>query len=529
MHEIITLQFGELANYVGSHFWNIQQAYPADDASQIPSQPVDHGVLFRSNGGGPGGQSWTPRVLIYDLKPNFGSLCQYTGAATTAAKPELTPTGGQQHVLQGLARSYDAGGQRVAVHTQDPVTPSDYLRTLDSPLPAPTTTPQPSTSTAHGDLANDVRYWSDYGESYYHPGAFYPDFSTLSVNGALNDFADYQQGQELFRTQWKQGELNEDALRRCVEEADTLQGFQILANTLDGFGGYASAYLEYLQDEYAKEPILTFGIAEGTGQSYSDRQRLNQLLALRGLAGDSDHGVHLPLQMPDLASLRAFGWTAEPTRHSNFKYLGGAVLAAFVDTLTLPCRTGQTALHSLVRHLEGSQRCGILAGLQSFPSPVVEWPGADQSIRDVVERGTLQDVSVFQGPLSRTSATSQEILLSAVQINRRAAVHGTAGTSDTARFDLPVPLPLPGSFPAMFRAASSVNSKATATDELPTLDGLAVATARTSQAQWFGDSAHWLRQQTNTGATHHQDRDELLELREFLEDLDQRYTVYDNM
>lgn len=32
MHEIVYLQFGNLSNFIGSHFWNTQDSYSFDDA-----------------------------------------------------------------------------------------------------------------------------------------------------------------------------------------------------------------------------------------------------------------------------------------------------------------------------------------------------------------------------------------------------------------------------------------------------------------------------------------------------------------
>lgn len=72
MHEIITLQLGNDANYVGTHFWNAQESYFSYDASRLSA--IDPHVNFRAGRGTGGTDTFTPRVLIYDLKGGFGSM-----------------------------------------------------------------------------------------------------------------------------------------------------------------------------------------------------------------------------------------------------------------------------------------------------------------------------------------------------------------------------------------------------------------------------------------------------------------------
>lgn len=45
--EVITFQFGNYSNYIGAHWWNIQEAgFNYDPTSAIPSD-INHDVLFR--------------------------------------------------------------------------------------------------------------------------------------------------------------------------------------------------------------------------------------------------------------------------------------------------------------------------------------------------------------------------------------------------------------------------------------------------------------------------------------------------
>ena len=70
--EIITLQLGTSSNYVGSHWWNIQESsftYHDRDAKA----ELDHDVLFRE-GHNFRDTTFTPRLVFVDFSKNMGTL-----------------------------------------------------------------------------------------------------------------------------------------------------------------------------------------------------------------------------------------------------------------------------------------------------------------------------------------------------------------------------------------------------------------------------------------------------------------------
>jgi len=76
--EILTLQLGQKANYLATHFWNgqvlfffsclsFQEAnFEYGDTGNEPI--IDNDVHFRAGIGEDGVETYTPRTLIYDLK-----------------------------------------------------------------------------------------------------------------------------------------------------------------------------------------------------------------------------------------------------------------------------------------------------------------------------------------------------------------------------------------------------------------------------------------------------------------------------
>ena len=79
---VITLQMGNYSNYIGSHFWNIQEAgfvFPSEtNINYVPD--INNSVLFREGATGlgqNGGQTtYTPRLVSVDLKGALGRYIQ---------------------------------------------------------------------------------------------------------------------------------------------------------------------------------------------------------------------------------------------------------------------------------------------------------------------------------------------------------------------------------------------------------------------------------------------------------------------
>lgn len=69
--ELINLQFGHYSNFVGAHFWNIQEL-SFDYTGKKPTD-INHDVLYRE-GERFGKATYTPRLLLADLNGALGSL-----------------------------------------------------------------------------------------------------------------------------------------------------------------------------------------------------------------------------------------------------------------------------------------------------------------------------------------------------------------------------------------------------------------------------------------------------------------------
>jgi hypothetical protein len=80
MREIIYLQLGNSSNYIGTHFWNIQQAYftYGDDEEGEEVSWVHHDVSWREGfSTAANAATYTPRVLIVDNKCVYPTIATY--------------------------------------------------------------------------------------------------------------------------------------------------------------------------------------------------------------------------------------------------------------------------------------------------------------------------------------------------------------------------------------------------------------------------------------------------------------------
>nr|POF03454.1 protein dml1 [Quercus suber] len=302
MHEILTLQFGQQANYVGTHYWNTQESYFTYSGQE--DSIVDHDRSFRPGVGADGQETYTPRTLIYDLKGAFGTLRR-------------------ENALYGLQHGESVqaeGWSRAAIPLRlPPIIPSPYQTALDEGSAPPRLTP------------DSVRFWSDYNHLFYHPRSIV-QLSDYEVNSSLMPFERYSTGEELFTTLDREHDLLDRDLRPFLEECDQLQGIQILSGIDDAWGGFAARYLERVSDELGKGCRWVFGLKDGK-RVPRERQMLQLANTAQSIyALNSPASMHIPLtSLP----------SALPTyvnMDAASKWETSALQTALMESVTLPAR-----------------------------------------------------------------------------------------------------------------------------------------------------------------------------------------------
>jgi hypothetical protein len=106
-----------------------------------------------------------------------------------------------------------------------------------------------------------VRYWSDFNRVFFHPRSIV-QLNEYELNSTLMPFEKWHMGEELFSNLDKEHDLLDRDMRPFIEEADHMQGIQILTGIDDAWGGFAAKYVERIRDEYGKAPVWVFGMQE---------------------------------------------------------------------------------------------------------------------------------------------------------------------------------------------------------------------------------------------------------------------------
>ncbi|KAG0229439.1 mtDNA inheritance, partitioning of the mitochondrial organelle [Actinomortierella wolfii] len=252
MHEIVTLQFGHYANYVGTHFWNTQEGHfsyeqPNEDEYEEnkAQELLNHDCLYRVGETHRGEATYTPRVLIYDLKGGFGSIKKYN---------KLYEVMDAQAAQDQADISWDP--TRMQTFQEEEYQKSAYQIHLEAEEEG--MAKEEDEDKVELDKSNT---WSDFNRVYYHPKSTTP-LSGYVMGSEIRPYDVFSYGKAAFVDTEKETESYEENLRSFAEECDQLQGFQVLTDVLDGWGGFAAAYLEQLREDFPKSSILTYGLSE---------------------------------------------------------------------------------------------------------------------------------------------------------------------------------------------------------------------------------------------------------------------------
>lgn len=139
-------------------------------------------------------------------------------------------------------------------------------------------------------------------------------------------------GDDLFNSLDKEHDLLDRDLRSFAEEADHMQGIQIMASVDDAWGGFAARYMERLRDEYGKTALWVFGLEGNAKEGPRSTQFLKLSNTARSIAEvSSQASLYIPLAIP--STLPTYT-TLDPSS----PWHASALLSTAVETMTLPSR-----------------------------------------------------------------------------------------------------------------------------------------------------------------------------------------------
>ncbi|XP_050992237.1 protein misato homolog 1 [Labeo rohita] len=398
--EVVTLQLGHYSNFIGTHWWNLQDAALVYDAD-LPVGELQSDVLFREGLTLGGHVTYTPRLIAMDLK----------GSLQTLRKE------GSLYVTENENTAFTWEGQ-IMTHKESPPTKNPFLQELDNLdtgglLAEPDFTcsssavDRCSVSSAGASVAvgtvnsslerlrksyrleGSVRVWSDFLKIHLHP-------RTISVINQYNHDGEserlevFGQGEALL--QGPVLEDLEDRLHFFVEECDYLQGFQVLCDLADGFSGLGSKVTELLRDSYGGRGILTWGVAPVNHPDTSSIKDLYHMMncALGTLQMANNSSFFCPLTLRGGLMRRPPPPTTFPLLNYDpvLWYHSSSVLALALDCMTASYRLRQNSvpMWQLSDALTASGR-KVVSAYGSVPFPMMHGsclPDALDAFADVL-------------------------------------------------------------------------------------------------------------------------------------------------
>nr|XP_032824563.1 protein misato homolog 1 [Petromyzon marinus] len=442
--EVVTLQLGHYAGFVGAHWWNSQSAaFNSDPRLSIAAQEVNSDVLFREGVTLQGEPTYTPRLVLMDLKGNLSSLRQ------------------QGVLYEHPDQNTSTWSGKVSVHRTDPASRNAFLQDLDvieeewekrtrascSNAPKPETKNAPAGSAEPPaqkvyHLEEGVEVWSDFLRLHLHPRSV-SLINDHTSDGDVDRFDVFGLGDSLLLRSPPVADDLEDRLHFFTEECDSLQGFQLLCDLHDGFSGLGARAVERLRDEYGTKGVLVWGLVPPAPPALSPLRSVYRLVNYAlGMARLVDTAsVLLPLSVSSVLSRRPSPPVVFPDLHydAELHYHSSAVLAAAVGTSSLPYRTHSrlTSLSEFADSLSGGGRKVAMTSL-ALPFPLHAGESLPDALRALGAAPPWCSLAPGTAPVASASAPAPCCFAQSVVLRGVPAARHTAGSQRGSTKDSPL-------------------------------------------------------------------------------------------
>jgi hypothetical protein len=450
MSEIISLQFGDYANFVGSHYWNLEDELAVLDDDD---REVDRATVFRTSENQKGRVVSAPRVVTFGLAGESGTISGlgslhpdaklsaedvvmtdlWDGPSTTVQRPPvqknrfLSAMDDADAQLDGEEDGMDWGDQRrqsnrdSVMDLEEEEDSSGQWSSLEGKEDGRQRTQQQQVRQQEvekeqgGELfeENTVKYWSDFSRLNFH------EKSMSHVRGVYDqkeDFKRFTQGPGLLSRESEDFEEMTDRMRFFAEECDTLQGVQVLSEYDSGFGGLTVQYLESIRDDYGEKLPIYANLVDQSSimkAAFMEQKSQHKLDATINVANATHAVVHLSELCTTLGALSTAHFADKNKAHAlarrlkgldqSSKYQSSALLAQVLQSAAMPFRSisSGTSMRSFLGMLTPEPSKKIVAYSSAFPVHVHDAVFADKRVKNASSRApsTFSPSSSFSSSL----------------------------------------------------------------------------------------------------------------------------------
>ncbi|GFS28326.1 protein misato homolog 1 [Nephila pilipes] len=329
--EVVTIQAGNFSNFIGTHWWNIQESsfcYTPDSSTPLD---INHDVMFREGLNLQGEVTYTPRLVLIDLQDNLTSIRKECPLYRSSSEDNNEPLwDGQVEIIKSQEvkkNPFLDEFEKLSGLSEDGVT-ADGNRIQEL-------------SEESYDFNKPATVWCDFLKTNLHPRSLCL-FQESNPSDEKTPLDLYSNGEEMYIKSGK--EMIEDSIRRMCEECDNLQGFHLLFDAHNGFSGITNNVLQYLEDEYRRTPSLCFPVfQENKNMPIQDlKEQMHRLYAILNSMSNLNNycSFFIPLSVSDDVVKLTEPFKSFPFIEYNpsLLYNTSAIYAAAIETLTSPYR-----------------------------------------------------------------------------------------------------------------------------------------------------------------------------------------------
>ncbi|CAN6361608.1 unnamed protein product [Urochloa humidicola] len=468
MREVVTVQVGGFANFVGSHFWNFQDELLglADDPGADPvfrTAALGMDVLYRAGETQQGVATYCPRLVSVGSRGSLGSLSSSgtLGSSSAAAgQPNVLTWSG--NVTKSVAKPHDRNLFQQSLSEEQNTSSSNDQNSAKKSV---------EDKDLVESLENGVKFWTDYSKVQYHPQSLYELYGSWTD---FDKFDNYGTAREVV-SEWSQMEELNERLRFFVEECDRIQGIQFIVDDSGGFSSVAAQYLESIADEYTNTPVLLYCVREPVshGSSRNKYETITKTLhdAVSFSKLSSSCSLMVPIGLPSLSYLSPLlSIKDEKCFHSS------AIYAGAIHSLSVPFRlqhvgpasdpehsSGNLDIGELVHILSDQGRQNMVTALDvAMPAPSLtdrkDLRNIQKNLRSLTPEISDEDEDpyaveslVFHGALG---SGGQRASVSQVKDFVCSALEGRETKPKFSHLSVsPCPLPIPLPFPSIFSSS----------------------------------------------------------------------------